>query len=64
MIKLNCGTLGYSHRALGGGVLQQQSVLSQDMLQFLKKKYQELKMKFRTLKAFKEEETQEKEMNN
>ena len=32
-----------------GGVSRQQSVLSQ-MLQFLKKKYQELKMKFRTLK--------------
>ena len=32
-----------------GGVSQQQSALCQ-MLQFLKKKYRELKMKFRTLK--------------
>jgi len=34
-----------------GGVSQQQSVLSQ-MLQFLKKRYRGLKMKFRTLKLF------------
>ena len=38
----------FSSRSLAG-VLQQQSVLSQ-MLQSLKKKYRELKMKFRTAK--------------
>ena len=48
MIRLLLHSWLFSSRSLAG-VLQRQSVLSR-MLQFLKKKYRELKMKFRTLK--------------
>ena len=48
MIKLLLHSWLFSLHSLGG-VSQQQSVLSQ-MLQFLKKRYRGLKMKFRTLK--------------
>ena len=51
MIKLLLHSWLFSSPSLAG-VSQQQSVLSQ-MLQFLKKRYPGLKMKFRTLKLFK-----------
>ena len=50
MIKLLLHSWLFSSPSLGGAS-QQQSVLSQ-MLQFLKKKYRGLKMKFKTLKLF------------
>ena len=50
MIKLLLHSWLFSSPSLGG-VSQQQSVLSQ-MLQFSKKRYRGLKMKFRTLKLF------------
>ena len=50
MIRLLLHSWLFSSRSLAGAS-QQQSVLNQ-MLQFLKKKYRGLKMKFKTLKLF------------